>query len=31
MIAEVFPKKTQKTPKSVLDNAVRRLKLYDEA
>jgi phage-related protein len=30
-IVEVFPKTTQKTPQSVIDNCKRRLKQYDEA
>lgn len=29
VIAEVFEKKTQKTPRHVIDDAKRRLKLYD--
>jgi len=31
VIAEVFPKKTLKTPASVLDACLRRLKEYDDA
>ena len=31
LIAEVFPKTTQKTPKSVIDTCQRRLSRYDEA
>ena len=31
VIAEVFEKKTRKTPKRVIENAQRRLRLYDEA
>ncbi|MFO1401726.1 MAG: type II toxin-antitoxin system RelE/ParE family toxin [Steroidobacteraceae bacterium] len=31
VIAEVFPKKTQQTPKSVIDVSRRRLKEYDRA
>jgi phage-related protein len=30
VIAEVFQKTTQKTPKRVIENSQRRLKLYDE-
>jgi len=30
IIVEVFEKKTQKTPKQVIANAKRRLRLYDE-
>ncbi|MEQ8465187.1 type II toxin-antitoxin system RelE/ParE family toxin [Coleofasciculus sp. E1-EBD-02] len=30
VIAEVFQKTTQKTPKRVIENCKRRLKLYDE-
>jgi phage-related protein len=30
VIAEVFPKKTQQTPKAVIDNAKRRLRMYDD-
>src|SRR6266849_7208145 len=31
VIAEVFPKTTQKTPKSVIDTCQRRLARYDQA
>lgn len=31
VIAEVFNKKTQRTPRSVIDNCQRRLKEYDDA
>ncbi len=31
VIAEVFQKKTQQTPKNVIDACKRRLRLYDEA
>ena len=31
VIVEVFQKKTQQTPKAVIDRAKRRLKDYDEA
>jgi phage-related protein len=31
VILEVFAKKTQKTPQSVIDNAKRRLRQYDDA
>ena len=31
VIAEVLEKKTRKTPKRVIENAQRRLRLYDEA
>ena len=31
IIAEVFPKKTQKTPASAIDASQRRLNLYDKA
>ncbi len=31
VIADVFAKKTQRTPKRVLDNAKRRLRRYDQA
>ncbi|MCY7331867.1 MAG: type II toxin-antitoxin system RelE/ParE family toxin [Pseudanabaena sp. CAN_BIN31] len=31
LILEVFNKKTQKTPKQVIDNCQRRMKRYDEA
>ena len=31
VIAEVFAKKTEKTPKAVLDTCRRRLKEYDRA
>ena len=31
VIVEVFAKKTQKTPKQVLNNSKRRLSLYDRA
>ncbi len=30
VIAEVFKKKTQQTPKQVIDDSKRRLKLYDQ-
>lgn len=30
IIAEVFERKTQKTPKQVIENAQRRLRRYDE-
>jgi phage-related protein len=30
VILEVFAKKTPKTPKQVIDNCQKRLKLYDE-
>ena len=31
VIADVFAKKTQETPKAVIDNAQRRLSAYDAA
>jgi len=31
LILEIFNKKTQKTPKQVIDNCQRRIKRYDEA
>lgn len=31
VIAEIFSKKTQKTPKRVIDTAKRRLREYDDA
>jgi phage-related protein len=31
VVAEVFSKKTQQTPQSVIDNCRRRLKEYDDA
>jgi phage-related protein len=31
VIAEVFSKKTQKTPRAVIDTCRRRLKAYDKA
>ncbi len=31
VIGEVFPKKTGRTPKKVIDACKRRLKRYDEA
>jgi phage-related protein len=31
VIAEVFEKKTQKTPRTVIDNCQRRLSAYDKA
>ncbi len=30
IVIDVFAKKTQETPKQVIDNSQRRLKLYDE-
>ncbi len=30
LIAEVFAKKTQKTPTAVIDKAKRRLRMYDD-
>lgn len=30
VVVDVFAKKTQETPKQVIDNSQRRLKLYDE-
>ncbi len=31
IILEVFKKKSQKTPKEVIDNCTRRIRLYDAA
>ena len=30
IVVDIFAKKTQETPKQVIDNSQRRLKLYDE-
>jgi len=30
VVVDIFAKKTQETPKQVIDNSQRRLKLYDE-